>query len=159
MSPDLPSSLRWLMRSGLEAYLRVYHRHEIHLDADLPEPALLVSNLMWTLGVGKIAEALAGRSASHEAAENAFVAGHNVLVFPDGDFDGVPVSASIPWGINFGVAGILPYVGHPTKLKTAVLPAMYPKPAELAEEFAGRVEAAMQERLDKLIAGCKLLVG
>ena len=44
MSPDLPSSLRWLMRSSLEAYLRVYHRHEIHLDADLPEPALHVSN-------------------------------------------------------------------------------------------------------------------
>ena len=175
------------------------------------------------MGAGKIAEALGGRSASHEAAENAFAAGHNVLLFPGGDFDGakawddrnlvsfhgrsgfarqaidtsvpivpivpagageslfvisdgrrlaralqlrrlarlkvLPVSASIPWGINIGVSGTLPYLALPTKLKTAVLPPVYPQPGELAEEFAGRVEAAMQERLDKLTAGRKPSVG
>lgn len=54
---------------------------------------------------------------------------------------------------------MLPYVALPTKLQTAVLPAMYPDPDESAEEFAHRVETAMQTRLDGLVADRKPVLG
>ena len=107
--------------AALDAYLKWYHRHEVHLDAAVPdEPVLFVSNhgfggivdlnvlatarirdvaqiarptialvhqLAWTMGVGPLVEALGGRPASKEAADAAFAAGNNVLVFPGGDLD------------------------------------------------------------------------
>jgi 1-acyl-sn-glycerol-3-phosphate acyltransferase len=248
--------LRAVLRTGLEQYLRRYHRHEIHVDAEVTEPALLVSNhgfgglvdlnvlvmaaveramgltrpttalvhqLAWRLGAGKFAEWLGGQPASREAAEDALAAGHNVLVYPGGDveaaktwqdrdrvkFDGrsgfarlamdnqvpvvpivtagagesllvlsdgrhvakalnlprllrvkaLPLSVTIPWGINIGVAGMLPYVALPTKLVTAVLPPMTASEGESAHDFAARVEAAMQARLDQLVAGRKPVLG
>ena len=32
------------MRATVPRYLRWYHRHEIHIDAEIPEPALIVGN-------------------------------------------------------------------------------------------------------------------
>ena len=63
----------------------------------------------------------------------------------------LPTSASIPWGINIGVVGLLPYLPLPTKLTTAVMAPMYPEPDESPADFAARVEAAMQARLDALV--------
>jgi len=248
MVTEMSSRTRSLLRSSLERYLQHYHRHEIQVDAEVPEPALIVSNhgfggivdlnalamypveraagmsrpitalthqIAWTLRAGKIAEAMGGRPASQETAKEAFAAGHNVLVFPGGDVDAakawrdrnrvqfhgrsgfarlamdqgvpivpvvtagageslfvisngrriaqslqlprllrmkaLPVSASIPWGINVGVVGMLPYLPLPTKLITAVMAPMYPEPDESPADFAARVEAAMQARLDALV--------
>ena len=244
------------MRATVPRYLRWYHRHEVHIDAEIPEPALIVGNhgfggladlnvlaifavrekaaftrpvtalvhqLAWTVGAGRVAEVLGGRPASREAADAAFAAGHNVLVFPGGDVDAgkswrdrnrvqfdarcgfarlamvhdvpvvpvitagagdslfvvsdgqhlarrlrlhrhlrvkaLPTSVSIPWGVSVGVAGMLPYVALPTKLITAVLPPMTAHSDESAEDFAARVEAAMQARLNELVANRKPLVG
>jgi hypothetical protein len=54
---------------------------------------------------------------------------------------------------------MLPYVALPTKLITAVLPPMTPHSDESAEAFAARIEAAMQARLDGLVANRKPIVG
>lgn len=62
----------------------------------------------------------------------------------------LPVSVSLPWGINVGAVGLLPYLPLPTKLLTAVLPPMSPETDEDATSFAGRVEIAMQKRLTEL---------
>jgi len=62
----------------------------------------------------------------------------------------MPVSVSLPWGLNVGAVGLLPYLPLPTKLLTAVLPPMTPNAGETAVEFAGRVEHAMQMRLNAL---------
>ena len=250
------SALKSVVRTAVPNYLKWYHRHDIHLDAAIPEPALLVANhgfgglvdlnvlamiavrekaalrrpttalvhqVAWTVGAGRIAEFLDGRPASRESADAAFAAGHNVLVFPGGDVDAakswrdrnqvhfdercgfarlamthdvpvvpvvtagagdslfvvsdgrrlarqlglprrlrmktLPISVTIPWGLNIGVAGMLPYVALPTKLVTAVLPPMTPHTGETAEDFAARIEAAMQARLDTLVANRKPIIG
>ncbi|BCI82179.1 1-acyl-sn-glycerol-3-phosphate acyltransferase [Mycobacterium sp. SMC-18] len=250
------SALKSAMCVAVPNYLRWYHRHEIHIDAEIPEPALLVANhgfggladlnvlamiavrekaalkrpttalvhqVAWTVGAGRIAEFLDGRPASQESADAAFAAGHNVLVFPGGDVDAgkswrdrnqvhfdercgfarlamthdvpvvpvvtagagdslfvvsdgrglarrlglhrrlrmktLPISVTIPWGLNIGVAGMLPYVALPTKLVTAVLPPMTANPGETAEDFASRIEAAMQTRLDALVANRMPIIG
>lgn len=64
-----------------------------------------------------------------------------------------PVSLSIPWGLNVGLVGLLPYVPLPTKLRTAIMPAMEPHEKETAEELAARVQAVMQRRVNSLTAG------
>jgi len=71
----------------------------------------------------------------------------------------LPVSLSLPWGINVGVAGMLPYLPFPAKLMTAVLPAMRPGPDENPAAFAHRIERAMQDRLDGLTARRKPFLG
>lgn len=71
----------------------------------------------------------------------------------------LPVSVSLPWGLNVGVAGMLPYFPLPSKLVTAVLPAMRPDDGEEAEAFARRIESAMQHRLDQLVIDRKPLLG
>ncbi|MCP9276822.1 lysophospholipid acyltransferase family protein [Mycolicibacterium arenosum] len=58
-----------------------------------------------------------------------------------------PVTVSLPWGLNVGAVGILPYLPLPTKLKTRVLTAMTATEDEDALEFAARVEIAMQRAL------------
>lgn len=255
-SSPTAAPLKSAMRVAVPNYLRWYHRHEIHLDADIPEPTLFVANhgfgglvdlnvlamiavrekaalqrpttalvhqLAWTVGAGRLAEFLDGRPASQDSADAAFAAGHNVLVFPGGDVDAgkawrdrhqvhfdercgfarlamshgvpvvpvvtagagdslfvvsdgrglarrlglhrrlrmktLPISITIPWGLNIGVAGMLPYVALPTKLVTAVLPPMTPHSGEPAEDFASRIEAAMQARLDSLVANRKPIIG
>lgn len=39
----------------------------------------------------------------------------------------LPVSLSIPWGLNVGLVGPLPYIPLPTKLSTVILPAIEPR--------------------------------
>ena len=46
----------------------------------------------------------------------------------------LPVSVSLPWGLNIGAAGVLPYLPLPTKLLTAVMPPIH----ALDGESAGR---------------------
>lgn len=58
---------------------------------------------------------------------------------------GLPVSVALPWGLNLGVAGFLPYLPFPAQLHTIVLPAMTSTSTESPAAFAERVEAAMQE--------------
>lgn len=182
----------------------------------------MVHQIAWTLGAGPLVERLGGTPGSRAAADEAFEAGHNVLVFPGGDVDagkswrdrntikfhgtgfarlaqdhGVPIvpvvtagageslvvlsdgqsaaralrlpkllrikslplSVSIPWGVNMGVVGLLPYLPLPTKLDTAVMPAMMSDSGEAAEDFAQRVRAAMQARIDALTARRTPLIG
>lgn len=71
----------------------------------------------------------------------------------------LPVSLSLPWGINVGMAGMLPYLPLPARLSTVVLPAMRPEDGEDAAAFARRVERAMQARLDDLAARRKPFLG
>ena len=176
----------------------------------------LVHQIAWTLGAGSVVERFGGTPGSREAADAAFAAGHNVLVFPGGDVDAakswrhrnkitfhgtgfarlaqdhqvpivpvvtagagesllvlsdgrpaarmlglpnllrlksLPLSVSIPWGLNVGVVGLLPYLPLPTKLVTAVMPEMLAGTDESPEELAQRVKDAMQARLDALTAG------
>lgn len=235
---------------AVDEYLRRYHRHEIHVDEQLPEtPALIVANhgfggivdlnvmalartldrmedtrhvtflvhqLAWTFGVGRLAEALGCVPGGAEAVDEAFAAADHVAVFPGGDVDAakatrdrnlvtfagrsgfarmamkhgvpvvpivtagageslfvfsdgqrlaralglpdllrvkaLPVSLAFPWGLNVGLAGLLPYAPLPTKLVTAVLPPMRPEPDEAPADFATRIETAMQRRLDEITA-------
>lgn len=139
------------------------------------------------MGAGPLAEAFGGRPGSKESVDQAFAAGHHVVVYPGGDIDAakawlfgitdgqrlarllrlpqllrvkaVPISVSIPWGLSVGIAGMLPYLPLPTKLATAVLPAMRAAPGESAEEFALVVEQAMQRRLDDLVAHRTPIIG
>lgn len=62
----------------------------------------------------------------------------------------LPVTVSLPWGLNVGAAGVLPYLPLPTKLLTAVMPPILAGEGETPVELASRVEAAMQERLTEL---------
>jgi 1-acyl-sn-glycerol-3-phosphate acyltransferase len=71
----------------------------------------------------------------------------------------LPLSISIPWGINLGAVGMLPYLPLPTKLVTAVLPAMTADDSESPDDFAARVEVAMQSRLTELTADRRPVVG
>lgn len=244
------------MSATIQTYLRVYHRHEVRIDAPVPErPVLFVCNhgfggvidlnvgafvaarqaagvtrpttamvhqIAWTLGAGRLVERFGGIPGSRAAADEAFEAGHNVLVFPGGDVDAgkswrdrntikfhgagfarlaqdhrvpivpvvtvgageslvvlsdgqsaaralrlpkllriksLPLSLSLPWGLNFGVVGLLPYLPLPTKLVTAVMPAMLSAADESAEDFAERVREAMQDRIDALTARRTPLIG
>ncbi|MDQ1632544.1 MAG: hypothetical protein QOC80_2516 [Frankiaceae bacterium] len=63
----------------------------------------------------------------------------------------LPVSISIPWGLNVGLVGLLPYLPLPAKLRSRVLPAMEPDEGESAAAFAVRVEAAMQSAMGELV--------
>jgi 1-acyl-sn-glycerol-3-phosphate acyltransferase len=71
----------------------------------------------------------------------------------------LPVSVSLPWGVNVGAVGMLPYLPLPTKLDTAVLPAMQPQPGETHEQFGDRVESAMQARLTEMTKDRRPLLG
>ncbi len=59
----------------------------------------------------------------------------------------LPISLSVPWGLNVGLVGMLPYLPLPAKLHTSVLPAMKPHKGEDAAAFAARVHDAMQQTL------------
>ncbi|MGB3040657.1 MAG: hypothetical protein WBB44_08065, partial [Candidatus Nanopelagicales bacterium] len=76
----------------------------------------------------------------------------------------LPVSVSIPWGLNVGAVGTIPYLPLPTKLDTRVLEAVRPggvdaAATETAEEFATRVEQTMQSVMDDLTRNRRLLLG
>jgi 1-acyl-sn-glycerol-3-phosphate acyltransferase len=99
-------------------------------------------------------------------------AGESLLVLSDGAhlaralrldtllrLKALPVSVSVPWGLNVGAVGLLPYLPLPTKLHTRVLDPLRPDLRETAEDFAHRVVAAMQQALDDLTAHRKPLLG
>lgn len=73
--------------------------------------------------------------------------------------EALPVSVSFPWGLNVGLVGQLPYVPLPTKLDTAVMPAMTPRKDETAQRYAKRIEATMDARLKQLVEGRRLVIG
>ena len=62
----------------------------------------------------------------------------------------LPVSVSLPWGLNVGAVGLLPYIPLPTKLSTRVLPALSPQAAESPTQFAARVQIEMQHALSTM---------
>jgi 1-acyl-sn-glycerol-3-phosphate acyltransferase len=70
-----------------------------------------------------------------------------------------PVSLSLPWGLNVGLVGMLPYLPLPTKLATRVLPAMSPSAGEDAADYATRVETVMQDALTEMTATRIPLIG
>ncbi len=70
-----------------------------------------------------------------------------------------PISVSLPWGLNVGVVGLLPYLPLPTKLHTRVLPVMPAESGEEPAEYAARVESAMQSALTEMTEGRTPLLG
>lgn len=93
-------------------------------------------------------------------------AGNTLLVLDDGQrwarrlkldqllrLKALPVSLTFPWGLNVGLAGFLPYLPVPVRLRTRVLPAQrWPVGEGDAAQFAHLVEEAMQTALDVLAA-------
>ena len=93
-------------------------------------------------------------------------AGNTLLVLADGQrlarrlhldtllrYKVLPVSLSIPWGLNVGLVGLLPYLPLPAKMRTAVLPAMTAADGEDPAGYATRVHDAMQAAMDQLVRG------
>ncbi len=70
-----------------------------------------------------------------------------------------PISVSLPWGLNIGVVGLLPYLPLPTKLQTRVLPVMPAASGEEPAEYAARIESAMQTALTEMTEGRTPLLG
>ncbi len=71
----------------------------------------------------------------------------------------LPVSVSMPWGLNVGAVGMLPYMPLPTKLVTRVLAPITAEEDETAEHFAARVETAMQDAMSDMTRDRKPLLG
>jgi 1-acyl-sn-glycerol-3-phosphate acyltransferase len=71
----------------------------------------------------------------------------------------LPVTVSLPWGLSVGAVGLLPYLPLPSKLHTAVLPAVVARQGETPAELAARVERAMQRRLTELVRNRIPLLG
>ncbi|GEE00761.1 glycerol acyltransferase [Gordonia spumicola] len=99
-------------------------------------------------------------------------AGESVLVLDDGAalaratgvrdrfrLNRLPTTLSIPWGVNIGAVGLLPYVPLPTKLRTAMLPAMRAEADERPEDYAERVRTVMQVELDRQTRGRRPIIG
>lgn len=99
-------------------------------------------------------------------------AGESLLVLSDGKplakalrldkllrVKALPVSISLPWGVNVGVVGMAPYLPLPTKLHTTVLPAMTARKGEDVESYADRVHTAMQNALTAMTANRRPVLG
>ena len=99
-------------------------------------------------------------------------AGESLLVLSDGKrlakklkldkllrLKALPVSLSFPWGLSVGAVGQLPYLPLPTKLRTAVMPPMTPKKDEEPQEFADRVQNAMQDTMTAMTANRRPILG
>ena len=71
----------------------------------------------------------------------------------------LPLSVSLPWGVNLGAVGMLPYLPLPTKLRTRVLAPMTPDPDEDADTYAERIQASMQQALDDMTENRRPLLG
>ena len=65
----------------------------------------------------------------------------------------MPLSLSVPWGLSFGVAGMLPYFPMPAKMRAAVLDPIVPERGEEPSALAERVEAAMSAKLTEMTEG------
>lgn len=99
-------------------------------------------------------------------------AGESLLVLHDGQplaralrldallrLKALPISMSIPWGLNVGLVGLLPYLALPTKLHSRVLEPLLPHPHKDAADLAHRVETAMQSALTELTVRRRPLLG
>lgn len=99
-------------------------------------------------------------------------AGESLLVLSDGErlaralrldkmlrIKALPVTISLPWGLNIGTTGQLPYLPLPTKLCTRVLPATTAEDHEDADAYAGRVHALMQDAMDEMTKNRFPLIG
>ncbi len=99
-------------------------------------------------------------------------AGESVFVVTDGEriaralrldkllrVKAFPVTLSLPWGLNAGMVGLVPYLPLPSKLTTRVLPPSLPKKGEAAEDYAHRVQEAMQQALTEMTAHRRPLFG
>jgi len=62
----------------------------------------------------------------------------------------LPVSVSVPWGLNVGVVGLLPYLPLPALMRTRILSPIRASSEEAAESLAAQVADAMQGALDDL---------
>ena len=99
-------------------------------------------------------------------------AGESLLVLSDGErlarvlrldkllrVKALPTSISLPWGLNVGAVGMLPYLPLPTKLHTRVLPATDALPGEDAAAYAERIHTAMQDALTEMTRHRRPLLG
>ena len=99
-------------------------------------------------------------------------AGESLLVLSDGELlaralrldkllriKALPVSVSLPWGLNVGAVGMIPYLPLPTKLHTRGLPAVQLEPDEDAEGYAERVHSLMQTALTEMTENRRPLLG
>jgi len=99
-------------------------------------------------------------------------AGESLVVLADGErlarvlrldkllrLKALPITVSLPWGVNIGGVGLLPYLPLPTKLHTRVLGRIEPRPGEDAEAFAERVHVAMQDALTDMTVDRRPLLG
>jgi 1-acyl-sn-glycerol-3-phosphate acyltransferase len=99
-------------------------------------------------------------------------AGESLFVFSDGGriatalradrylrTKALPVTVSIPWGLNVGVVGLAPYLPLPTKLVTRVLAAMRPAPGQAAGDYAAAVQRRMQDALTAMTKNRRLIRG
>jgi 1-acyl-sn-glycerol-3-phosphate acyltransferase len=71
----------------------------------------------------------------------------------------LPVSVSIPWGLNVGLVGLAPYFPLPTKLVTRILPAMRPTTEETPDHYGDRVESTMQRALAAMTKNRRIIRG
>jgi 1-acyl-sn-glycerol-3-phosphate acyltransferase len=71
----------------------------------------------------------------------------------------LPVSFSLPWGLNVGGVGLLPHLPLPTKLRSTVLAPMWPQPGESVQQFGDRVEHTMQATLTELTRRRRFILG
>lgn len=65
----------------------------------------------------------------------------------------LPISISIPYGVSAGLAGMLPYIPLPAKMRAAVLDPVVAQEGERADALANRVQATMSAELTELTAG------
>jgi len=99
-------------------------------------------------------------------------AGESLLVLSDGErlaralrldkllrVKALPTSISLPWGLNVGAVGMLPYLPLPTKLHTRVLPATDVLPGEDAAAYAERIHTVMQDALTEMTRHRRPLLG
>jgi 1-acyl-sn-glycerol-3-phosphate acyltransferase len=63
----------------------------------------------------------------------------------------LPISIAAPYGLSIGLAGMLPYLPFPARLRTAVLAPIRPDPADDPQEVAQRTEQLMQAAMDRLV--------
>lgn len=90
-------------------------------------------------------------------------AGDTLLVLSDGQglartlrldkllrLKALPVTVSVPWGLNVGLVGLLPYLPLPAQVRTRVLEPMLGEAGESTDNVAARVATSMQMTLSDL---------
>jgi 1-acyl-sn-glycerol-3-phosphate acyltransferase len=71
----------------------------------------------------------------------------------------LPISLSVPWGLNVGIVGLAPYLPLPTKLVTRILPAMRPEADQSPADYADAVQRRMQQALTGMTRNRKIIRG